>query len=76
MLRPTPPGTPFPLTPAPIEQVISTFGDMAACDGGTIRLANHCLVFAVKLGDAECEVGIGLAELLESIQAYNKRTES
>ena len=60
----------------PPETVVSTFGDMEAHDGGIIRLAGDCLVFSVKLGDHECEVGVGLTELLESIQAYNRVTAS
>ncbi len=76
MVHPHQPGAPLVTTPAPPEQIVSTFGDMEAKDGGVIRLAGDCLVFSVKLGEAECEVGVGLTDLLEAIQEYTKRVES
>lgn len=70
----TAPGAPLPLSTSVLpEQVISAFGDYDHADGGYIRLIGDNLVFSVRIGEGECEFGIGITDLLEALSTYTKR---
>ena len=75
-IDPSAPGAPLSIYPAPYEQVVSSFGDFAAGDGGIIKLTAGALCFSIHLNGAHAEIGITLEDLLESIGEFNKRTGS
>lgn len=66
------PGAPFPVMPDHPILVVSETGDFEHNDGCKLFLSGPHLVFCIRAGETEVEVGVEVTQLLEAVGAYNK----